>query len=75
MKSALLKVITLISCITGAAHVAAAPSTLPLAGTWQFSLNRGNVGENECWFKRTLAENIELPAAWSGKRMELFLDR
>lgn len=91
-----------------------APSTLPLAGKWRFSLDRGDVGENERWFERTLPENIELPGSceqrgfgdppetaeerrltrvlkytgrawyqrdveiptgWSGKRIELFLER
>lgn len=113
MKSTVRKIITLIACITAAAH-ADTPSTLPLSGTWRFALDRGNVGESERWFDRNLAEKIELPgsceqrgfgdppaapeerrltrvlkytgpawyqrdievpAGWSGKRVELFLER
>jgi len=114
MKSTVHAVFALICCITGATHASAMPSTLPLAGTWRFALDRGNVGESERWFDRSLAEKIELPgsceqrgfgdkpatpeerrltrvlkytgpawyqrdieipAGWSGKRVELFLER
>ena len=111
---ALITILLLSPLFASIASAAEAPSTLPLAGTWRFSLDRGNIGVNERWFERTLAENIELPgsceqrgfgdkpeapeerrltrvlkyvgpawyqrdieipAGWSGKRVELFLER
>ena len=39
----------------------AADTTLPLAGTWRFQLDRADVGIGEHWFERALPDTIQLP--------------
>src|ERR1035438_9715132 len=38
-----------------------AAETLPLAGDWRFALDRNDVGTNEHWFAKDLADKIQLP--------------
>lgn len=36
---------------------------IDLAGTWQFALDRGDVGESQRWFDRALDGRIALPGS------------
>jgi len=38
-----------------------AADTMPLAGEWRFALDRNDVGTNENWFTKDLADKIQLP--------------
>jgi hypothetical protein len=43
--------------------VAAETDRISLAGQWRFQLDRGDVGIQEQWFARTLADKIKLPGS------------
>ena len=51
--------LALVTCVS----TAFAQTSLPLAGTWLFQLDRADAGIGERWFERTLPEKFTLPGS------------
>ena len=48
--------------LSSVAVIFAEESTLPLAGTWRFRLDAGDVGVKEKWFAQTFDDTVQLQA-------------
>ena len=59
MKKYCVLLITAISSLMGLM----AQSSIDLSGTWQFQIDRADVGEQEKWFNRTLDDTMPLPGS------------
>ncbi len=57
------KILFTILCFVAFVLTATAQSVIPLAGDWEFQIDRNDVGMVEKWYGRTLEDHIELPAA------------
>ena len=53
---------------------AAEASTLPLAGTWDFRLDAGDVGVKEEWFARAFDDTVQLPGTTDENHKGLLKD-
>jgi len=49
---------------------------IDLSGTWNFEIDRADIGETELWFTRKLAETVELPGSMveNGKGDDISLE-
>jgi len=47
--------------VAGSSVSAAETATLPLAGTWKFKLDSGDVGVKEKWFDQAFEDTVQLP--------------
>ena len=78
------RLIGMAACL-GLSLAAWAQDAIDLAGSWQFEIDRNDVGTNERWFDRDLADHIILPGSmpehgkgddvstetrWSGSRYD-----
>jgi hypothetical protein len=57
------RVLVLALVVTALQFASAAPSTLSLAGSWRFRLDRADTGLQEKWFERTLPQKVKLPGS------------
>ena len=53
--------------LLGSAFAQTNSSSISLAGTWRFQIDRNNRGAAERWFEHPLADSIELPGSMPGQ--------